>query len=63
MSGVFEGDSEYRKYGHTRLADIVQNMVGSTRNTKDEMPKVEMQVLVLRRASNDAIFAKQRFPN
>lgn len=47
MSGVFEGDLEYRKYGHTRLADIVQGIVGSTCNTKDKMPKVEMQVLVL----------------
>ncbi|KAL9555983.1 hypothetical protein MBANPS3_002097 [Mucor bainieri] len=43
VSGVFEGDTEYRKYGHTRLADIVQGIVGSTCNTKDRMPKVEMQ--------------------
>ncbi|KAK4511596.1 uncharacterized protein ATC70_012812 [Mucor velutinosus] len=43
VSGVFEGDIEYRKYGHTRLADIVQGIVGSTCNTKDNMPKVEMQ--------------------
>ncbi|KAL7334984.1 hypothetical protein PS15p_200532 [Mucor circinelloides] len=43
VSGVFEGETEYRKYGHTRLADIVQGIVGSACNSKEKMPKVEMQ--------------------
>ncbi|ORZ22399.1 tyrosyl-DNA phosphodiesterase-domain-containing protein [Absidia repens] len=40
VSGVFEGDDKYRKYGHTRLADIV-NEIGA--NDPSKKPKIEMQ--------------------
>lgn len=41
VSGVFEGQENYRKYGHTRLADIVTELGA---NDPSKKPKVEMQV-------------------
>ncbi|KAI7901975.1 tyrosyl-DNA phosphodiesterase-domain-containing protein [Cokeromyces recurvatus] len=42
ISGTFEGEEEYRKYGHTRLADIINEIVGPINDSK-LLPKVEMQ--------------------
>ncbi|KAI7897075.1 tyrosyl-DNA phosphodiesterase-domain-containing protein [Mucor mucedo] len=42
VSGVFEGPEQYKKYGHTRLADVVQNITGFNLDPKS-YPKVEMQ--------------------
>ncbi|KAI9487203.1 MAG: tyrosyl-DNA phosphodiesterase-domain-containing protein [Benjaminiella poitrasii] len=42
VSGVFEGEEEYRKYGHTRLADVVNEIVGQVDYSKSS-PKIEMQ--------------------
>ncbi|KAG2236996.1 hypothetical protein INT48_001763 [Thamnidium elegans] len=42
VSGVFEGEEQYKKYGHTRLADVVQEITGFNLDPKD-YPKVEMQ--------------------
>ncbi|KAG1040269.1 hypothetical protein G6F46_012053 [Rhizopus delemar] len=41
VSGVFEGEEEYKKYGHTRLADIVRDITGPL--DPNNYPKVEMQ--------------------
>lgn len=43
VSGVFEGTEHYKKYGHTRLADVVQKMTGFNLDPKS-YPQVEMQV-------------------
>ncbi|KAI8337293.1 tyrosyl-DNA phosphodiesterase I [Chlamydoabsidia padenii] len=40
VSGVFEGQDDYRKYGHTRLADIIVKLGA---NDSSKTPKVEMQ--------------------
>ncbi|KAI8089946.1 tyrosyl-DNA phosphodiesterase-domain-containing protein [Halteromyces radiatus] len=40
VSGIFEGDNKHRKYGHTRLADIITEMGAADPSRK---PKVEMQ--------------------
>ncbi|KAI8082631.1 tyrosyl-DNA phosphodiesterase-domain-containing protein [Gilbertella persicaria] len=42
VSGVFEGEEHYRKYGHTRLSDVVQEITGPITNPKS-LPKIEMQ--------------------
>lgn len=42
VSGVFEGEEEYKKFGHTRLADIVQEINGVPDDPKS-YPHVEMQ--------------------
>ncbi|KAI8992485.1 tyrosyl-DNA phosphodiesterase I [Pilobolus umbonatus] len=41
VSGVFIGENEYNRYGHTRLADIVHKIVGNLDSA--HYPKVEMQ--------------------
>lgn len=41
---MFEGENEYSKYGHTRLAEVVKEIVGSSCN-KANTPNVEMQVI------------------
>ncbi|CEG64799.1 hypothetical protein RMATCC62417_01711 [Rhizopus microsporus] len=41
VSGIFEGEEEYKKYGHTRLAEIIQDITGPLE--ADNHPKVEMQ--------------------
>lgn len=43
VSGIFEGEDQYNKYGHTRLAEVVKGMYG-TELSPDAFPKVEMQV-------------------
>lgn len=42
VSGIFEGEEEYKKYGHTRLAEIIKDITGPLE--ADNHPKVEMQV-------------------
>lgn len=44
VSGVFEGEEQYKKYGHTRLADVVQEITGFNLDPKS-YPKIEMQVM------------------
>lgn len=44
VSGVFEGEDQYKKYGHTRLADVIQDITGFNLDPKS-YPKVEMQVI------------------
>jgi tyrosyl-DNA phosphodiesterase-1 len=39
VSGVYLGKSQYNKYGHARLAEIVKEM-----GAEAAKPKVEMQV-------------------
>ncbi|CAO3678969.1 unnamed protein product [Rhizopus stolonifer] len=41
VSGVFEGEEDFKKYGHTRLADIVRDITGPLEESN--YPKVEMQ--------------------
>jgi tyrosyl-DNA phosphodiesterase-1 len=43
VSGVFEGEEDYKKYGHTRLAYVVRDIVNTTDPTYIPT-KVEMQV-------------------
>ncbi|KAG1454708.1 hypothetical protein G6F56_007251 [Rhizopus delemar] len=42
VSGVFEGEEDFKKYGHTRLADIVRDITGPLEESN--YPKVEMQI-------------------
>ncbi|KAI8643778.1 tyrosyl-DNA phosphodiesterase I [Parasitella parasitica] len=42
ISGVFEGENEYQKYGHARLAEVVKDIVGAP-CTQGKMPHFEMQ--------------------
>ncbi|OBZ81552.1 Tyrosyl-DNA phosphodiesterase 1 [Choanephora cucurbitarum] len=42
VSGVFEGEEDYKRYGHTRLASIVKEITGSITDLS-QLPKVEMQ--------------------
>jgi tyrosyl-DNA phosphodiesterase-1 len=44
VSGVFEGERDYRKYGHTRLADVVNNITNGNKEEKSFPNKIEMQV-------------------
>ncbi|CAO3651027.1 unnamed protein product [Mucor hiemalis] len=43
VSGVFEGENAYTKYGHTRLAQVVNNIMGEHSDSTKSLPKVEMQ--------------------
>ncbi|CEP13302.1 hypothetical protein [Parasitella parasitica] len=55
VSGVFEGEKEYATYGHTRLAEIIKDIVGEPCIQK-KMPNVEMQVIVMMNEASDVVF-------